>query len=59
VLGLVKAWPGSIDARGKASATASLDDPLRAARWRSQAGTKERPHGANKGTVQNEELSMT
>jgi transposase len=50
VLGPVKAWPGNMDPRGKISATASLDGPLRAARPRSQAGTKERPHGTNKGT---------
>jgi hypothetical protein len=27
VLGAVKAWPGSTEARGRASATASLDGP--------------------------------
>jgi len=59
VLGPVKAWPGNAGARGKASATASLDDPLRAARLHAQAGTKEQPSGTNKGTVRNEELSMT
>src|SRR5262249_38660322 len=55
----IKAWPGNAGARGKASATASLDDPLRAARLHAQAGTKEQPSGTNKGTVRNEELSMT
>jgi hypothetical protein len=59
VLGAVKARPGSMEARGKASATASLDGPLRAARLHAQAETKERPPGTNKGTAQNEELSMT
>src|SRR5262245_18241998 len=58
-LGPVKAWPGNAGARGKASATASLDDPLRPARLHAQAGTKERPPGTNKGTVRSEELSMT
>jgi hypothetical protein len=42
VLGPVKAWPASMEARGKASATASLDGPLCAARLHAQAGTKER-----------------
>ena len=50
VLGDVKAWPGSVEARCKACATASLDGPLRAARLHAQAGTKERPPGTNKGT---------
>ena len=35
----------------QACATASLDDPLRAARLHAQAGTKERPPGTNKGTA--------
>ncbi len=55
VLGPVKAWPGDGRARGKASAAASLDGPLRAARGQLQAGTKEQLHGTNKGTAQNEE----
>ena len=60
VLGPVKAWPGNAGARGKPSATASLDRPLRAARSaHAQAGTKERPQGTNKGTARNEERSMT
>jgi hypothetical protein len=59
VLGPVKAWPGNAGARGEASATASLDSPLRAARLQAQAGTKEQPSGTNKGTVRSEELSMT
>src|SRR5262249_17719012 len=58
VLGPVKAWPGNAGARGKASATASLDDPLRAARLHAQAGTKEQPSGTNKGTGRNEEQWM-
>jgi hypothetical protein len=36
VLEAVKTWPSSIDARGKASTTASLDGPLRAARLHAQ-----------------------
>jgi hypothetical protein len=59
VLGAVKAWPGSMEARDKACATASLDGSLRAARLHAQAGTKERPPGANKGTAADEELSIT
>src|SRR5215475_15827890 len=59
VLGAVKVWPGNAGARGNASATASFDGPLRTARLRAQAGTKERPPGPNKGTVRSEELSMT
>ena len=51
VLGAVKAWPGSMGARGKARATANLDGPLRAARLHAQVGTKERPPGTNKGTA--------
>ena len=58
VLGPVKAWPGSRGARGKTSATASLDGPLCATRLHAQAGTKERPPDTNKGTTQKEELSM-
>jgi hypothetical protein len=43
--GAVKAWPGKAGARGKPSATASLDGPLaRGASALAQAGTKERPH---------------
>jgi hypothetical protein len=59
VLGPVKAWPGSKGARGKISATASLDGPLRAARLRAQAGTKETAarHEQRKGS--NGDLSMT
>src|SRR4249920_1690217 len=30
VLGAVKVWPGSVDARGAAGVTANLDSPLRA-----------------------------
>jgi transposase len=45
--------------RDKTGATANLDGPLRAARLHSQAGTKERPQGTNKGTARSEELSMT
>ena len=51
VLGAVKAWPGSMEARGKARATASLGGPCARARLHAQAGTKERPTGANKGTT--------
>ena len=36
VLGAVKAWPDGIEAGGKASAAASLDSPLRAARLHAQ-----------------------
>jgi hypothetical protein len=49
VLGAAKARPSSMEASGNASATASLDGPLRAARLHAQAGTKERPPGTNKG----------
>ena len=59
VLGTVKAQPSSMEARGRACPTASLDRPC-ARRVRSpQAGTKERPPGTNKGTAQIKELSMT
>jgi hypothetical protein len=59
VLGAVKARPGGGRARRPDSTTAGLDGPLRAARLRAQAGTKERPPGTNKGTARSEELSMT
>jgi hypothetical protein len=41
VLGAVKAWPGGMEARGKACATASLDRPCarREAKWRPSART--------------------
>jgi hypothetical protein len=52
VLGPVKTWPGSTGARGKTSATASLDGPERAARLRTQVGTKEWQQGTNKGKAQ-------
>jgi len=52
VLGLVKAWPGRTAEKGKTSVTASLDGPLRAARLRAQAGTKEWQQGTNKGMAQ-------
>jgi hypothetical protein len=47
VRGPVKAWPGRIEAHGKARATASLDGSLRAARLHPQVGTKERLQGTN------------
>jgi hypothetical protein len=50
VLEAVKAWPGSTEARGKARATASLDDPCARRVCTRKAGTKERPPGTNKGT---------
>lgn len=54
----VKAWPGSMDARGKLRATASLDRPC--ARRRAMAGRDEGTVvGTNKGTAQGEELLMT
>jgi hypothetical protein len=59
VLGAVKARPGRGRARRQDSTTAGLDGPLRAARLRAQAGTKERPPGTNKGTARSEERSMT
>ena len=50
VLGAVKAWPGSMEASGKAGATASLDRPCARRVCSPQVGTKERPLGTNKGT---------
>src|ERR1700756_240462 len=55
VLGAVKARPGGGRARRQDRTTAGLDGPLRAARLRAQAGTKERPPGTNKGTGRSEE----
>ena len=60
VLGPVKAWPGNAGARGKPSATASLDGPLRATRLHMRRpGRRNEPQGTNKGTARIEELSMT
>jgi hypothetical protein len=51
----VKAWPGNAGARGKTSATACLDAPCARRVSGSQAGTKERPPGTNKGTARSTE----
>ncbi len=51
VLGAVKAWPADAGAGTKAIATPTLTAPARDALHNLQAGTKERPHGTNKGTA--------
>ena len=58
-LGLVKAWPGEIGARGGHGATANLDQPS-TGRQRNGTGRGEgKAHPSNKGNgMRNEERAM-
>src|SRR5258708_17089349 len=54
VLGPVKVWPGNTGATRQARRP-TLTVPARGAPLHPQVGTKERPPGTNKGTVQSQE----
>jgi hypothetical protein len=51
VLGSVKAWPGTAEPEASQARRPALTAPARGARRQPQDGTKERPHGTNKGTA--------
>jgi len=51
VLGTVKAWPGDADVVESQAQRPALTVPARDAPHDVRAGTKERPHGTNKGTA--------
>jgi hypothetical protein len=59
VLGAVKAWPGDADVVESQARRPALTVPARDAPEHVQAGTKERPHGTNKGTALIRERAMT
>jgi len=55
----VKTWPGDTGASRTVIATASLDGPCARRAGRTQAGAKERPLAANKGTERTRRSPMT